>query len=95
MENKEHGQSFIPESAEKRGVLGSRIEHNPYSVDVRWKDGVETTLHFPVIGFEVVDKGGKRIGYIKGDKALQILKERTGQLTHDEHTHEFTWAEFV
>lgn len=92
-------EAFAPEEAETKagGVLGSRIEFNQYIIDIRWKDGIETSIHFPQAGFEVVDvrNGNKRLGFIEGEMALKILEEQAGNLTHDEYNREFSWTHYV
>ena len=76
----------------KSGVLGFREENNHYVVNIRWKDGVETESHFPSRGFEVVNPStGERLGFMKGERALQILKEHAAEYANNE----FSWRNFM
>ncbi|MDO8558204.1 MAG: hypothetical protein Q7S09_03380 [bacterium] len=80
------------ETESKIGVLGSREEDNHYIVSVRWKDGLESESHFPVRGFEVVNPAtGKHLGFIRGEKAVDILKKHAAEFSRGE----FSWQGFV
>jgi len=80
------------ESEEKYGVLRWREENNHYVVDVRWKDDIQTELHFPIAGMTIVNPANnERKGYITGEKALEILQDHAGEFEHDK----FSYLDFV
>lgn len=85
----------MPEDKTERaaGVQGEpRVENNHYIVDVRWKDGVETTLHFPVLGFPFMDlQTNQRLKFFTGKEAVVILKKHAGDYAHGE----FSWKFFI
>lgn len=84
-------ENLSNEKSEESGVKSVKIENNHFVVDVVWKDGYKSTSHFPVDGFEIVNKNGKRIGYMYGDCALDILKEYSSQYKFED----FSWIDFV
>jgi hypothetical protein len=80
------------ELKEKYGVLRWREENDHYVVDVRWKDDMTTTLHFPIVGMTIVNPANnERKGYITGEKALEILQNHAGEFEHDK----FSYLDFV
>jgi len=81
------------EQKEKCGVLDYHIDNGQYVVDVRWKDGVRTTNHFPVAGFPIVDpvSGARMLKNMQGEKALELLKQHAAEYAYND----FSWIDFV
>lgn len=80
------------EQNETFGVLDYHIDNDHYVVNVKWKDGIKTVQHFPVVGFTVVNPATKKyIGNIEGKKALEILQQHAGDFNHQE----FSWRDFI
>lgn len=84
-----------PESSPEQhrpGVRSHRIENNYYVVDICWRDGRESQIHFPVAGFNVVNpETNQRLGRLTSEKALQALVDHVGDLTREE----FDWRNYL
>lgn len=74
------------------GVQDIKVENNHYVVDIVWKDGQKSLTHFPERGFEVVNpRTNEKLGYISGEKALEILKEYSSEY----NMTDFSWIPFL
>ncbi len=82
-------ESVNLESKDQLGVLGYREEFNHYIVKVRWKDGIETELHFPIAGFIVVNPETNEVirKNLPGKEAVSLLERYAKEYDHGD----FSW----
>lgn len=85
-------QSPETEGNRQAGVINQRIENNYYIVGIRWKDGQESEMHFPVGGFPIIDPASRQtLTQIKAEQALALLRQHAAMLTRSE----FSWDKLL
>jgi hypothetical protein len=87
----EHG-AINQEGEKQAGVLSERMENNYFIIHILWIDGHESDIHIPTGGFPVVNpETQQRIGFLKGEEAVAILRRETPTKTKEE----IRWADYL
>ena len=80
------------EDEKKPGVLSERTENNYFIIHILWIDGHESDMYIPTGGFPVVNpETQQRIGFLKGEEAVAILRRETTTKTKKE----IRWADYL